>query len=79
MIEEVLSQLVPTGTLRAGVNMANKLLVTQGLPNIPGARILDGQFTAVQQAVGTAKANDAAAVLCQTSLRNRRSVGWWPD
>ena len=28
MIEDVLSQLVPTGTLRAGINMANKLLVT---------------------------------------------------
>jgi polar amino acid transport system substrate-binding protein len=28
MSDEVLSQLAPTGTLRAGINMANKLLVT---------------------------------------------------
>ena len=38
-------------------------LMIQGLPDIPGARILDGRFTAVQQAVGMAKANDAAAAL----------------
>ncbi len=32
---------------------------------MPGARILDGQFTSVQQAVGTARANTAAAAfLC---------------
>ena len=30
-------------------------------PARPGSRILDGQFTAVQQAVGTAKANTAGA------------------
>lgn len=28
---------------------------------VPGARILDGQFSAVQQAIGTAKANSAGA------------------
>ncbi len=31
------------------------------LPDLPGCRILDGQFTAVQQAIGTARANAAAA------------------
>ncbi len=31
------------------------------LPSLPGCRILDGKFTAVQQAIGTARANTAGA------------------
>jgi len=39
--------------------------MTDALPDIPGARILDGRFTAVQQAVGVAKGKaEALAFLC---------------
>ncbi|HRD78850.1 MAG TPA: hypothetical protein PK264_23410, partial [Hyphomicrobiaceae bacterium] len=31
------------------------------IEKVPGARILDGQFSAVQQAIGTAKANSVGA------------------
>jgi hypothetical protein len=33
----------------------------QDLEKLPGAPILDGRFTAVQRAVGTAQANEAGA------------------
>ena len=39
---------------------------------LPGARILDGQFTAVQQAVGTARQNAAGARSCVISSRKPR-------
>ncbi|HQT78936.1 MAG: ABC transporter substrate-binding protein [Rhodospirillales bacterium 20-64-7] len=42
---------------------------------LPGARILDGQFTAVQQAVGTARANEAAAAWLRTFVEDAKSSG----
>lgn len=48
--------------------------MTEDLPNLPGARILDGRFTAVQQAVGTAKANrEAAAFLSDFVEQSKRN------
>ena len=41
----------------------------------PGARILDGSFTAVQQAVGTAKANQAGAAFPPRLRRGRQGLG----
>ena len=42
---------------------------------LPGARILDGQFTAVQQAVGTAKANAAGAAFLQRCVEEAKASG----
>jgi polar amino acid transport system substrate-binding protein len=63
--------LVRTDTLDSSFDkfVADKLDVLAGLrprliddvTKLPGARILDGQFSAVQQAIGTPKKNSAAA------------------
>jgi polar amino acid transport system substrate-binding protein len=42
---------------------------------LPGARILDGQFTAVQQAVGTARTNRAAAAFLRNFVEEAKSSG----
>jgi polar amino acid transport system substrate-binding protein len=42
---------------------------------VPGARILDGQFTAVQQAVGTARANQAAAEWLRGFVEDAKASG----
>jgi len=42
---------------------------------IPGAAILDGQFTAVQQAVGTAKANVAGAAWLHSVVEEAKASG----
>jgi polar amino acid transport system substrate-binding protein len=42
---------------------------------LPGARILDGQFTAVQQAVGTAKANAAGAAFLREFVEEAKRSG----
>jgi polar amino acid transport system substrate-binding protein len=41
----------------------------------PGARILEGQFTAVQQAVGTARSNAAAATFLRAFVEEAKSSG----
>jgi polar amino acid transport system substrate-binding protein len=65
------AHLVKSGTLDTAYEqfVAEKLDALAGLrprllsdvEKLPGARILEGQFTAVQQAVGTARRNSAAA------------------
>jgi polar amino acid transport system substrate-binding protein len=47
----------------------------QDVEKLPGARILDGQFTAVQQAVGTAKANDAGARFLHDFIEEAKASG----
>jgi polar amino acid transport system substrate-binding protein len=42
---------------------------------MPGSRILDGQFTAVQQAVGTAKANAAGAAFLESFVAEAKASG----
>jgi polar amino acid transport system substrate-binding protein len=42
---------------------------------LPGARILDGQFTAVQQAIGTGRANAAAASWLAAFVEEAKSSG----
>ncbi len=42
---------------------------------LPGARILDGQFTAVQQAVGTAKTNSAGAAFLRDFVEEAKKSG----
>jgi polar amino acid transport system substrate-binding protein len=43
---------------------------------LPGARVLDGKFTAVQQAVGTAKANLAAAAFLRAFVEEAKASGF---
>jgi polar amino acid transport system substrate-binding protein len=42
---------------------------------LPGARILDGQFTAVQQAIGTARKNAAGAAFLRKFVEEAKSSG----
>ena len=43
---------------------------------MPGARILDGKFTAVQQAVGTVKANQAGAAFLRDFVEDAKASGF---
>src|SRR5437764_6827614 len=45
------------------------------LEKLPGARILDGQFTAVQQAVGTARGNSAGAAFLRDFVEEAKKSG----
>ena len=45
------------------------------IEKFPGARILDGQFTAVQQAVGTARTNTAGAAFLRDFVEEAKSSG----
>jgi polar amino acid transport system substrate-binding protein len=47
----------------------------QDIEKLPGARILDGKFTAVQQAVGTAKAHAAGARFLHDFVENAKASG----
>jgi polar amino acid transport system substrate-binding protein len=42
---------------------------------LPGARILDGQFSAVQQAVGTPKAREMGAAFLRTFVEDVKASG----
>jgi polar amino acid transport system substrate-binding protein len=63
--------------------MSDKLEVLAGLrPGLlkdvekaPGLKILDGKFTAVQQAVGTAKANVEAAAFLADFVEKAKNSG----
>jgi polar amino acid transport system substrate-binding protein len=45
------------------------------IEKFPGARILDGQFTAVQQAIGTARANTAGAAFLREFVEQAKASG----
>jgi polar amino acid transport system substrate-binding protein len=63
--------------------LAQKLDVLSGLKprllmdleKLPGARILDGRFTAVQQGIGTPKARAAAAAYLREFVEEAKSTG----
>ena len=42
---------------------------------VPGSRILDGQFTAVQQAIGTARSNAAGAAFLRDFVEEAKKSG----
>jgi polar amino acid transport system substrate-binding protein len=46
------------------------------LAKLPGARMLDGQFTAVQQAIGTPKARTAAAAWLRAFVEDVKASGF---
>jgi polar amino acid transport system substrate-binding protein len=43
------------------------------LEKLPGARILDGRFTSVQQAIGTSRKNPAGAAFLRDFVERRRA------
>jgi polar amino acid transport system substrate-binding protein len=47
----------------------------QDLEKLPGARILDGRFTAVQQAVGTARTNETGAAFLRDFVEVAKASG----
>jgi polar amino acid transport system substrate-binding protein len=77
--------LVRTDTLDSAYDkfVADKLDALAGLrprlitdvEKLPGARILEGQFTAVQQAIGTARKNVAAAAWLRSFAEEAKSSG----
>jgi polar amino acid transport system substrate-binding protein len=78
--------LVKTGTLDSAYEqfVSDKLEVLAGLrprllsdvEKLPGARILDGSFTAVQQAIGTARKNIAAAEFLRAFVEEVKASGF---
>jgi polar amino acid transport system substrate-binding protein len=78
-------------TLVRGQNQANTIEIFQrdklealaglrpgllgDVQKMPGARILDGQFTAVQQAIGTSKANEAGAAFIRAFVEEAKASG----
>ena len=42
---------------------------------LPGSRVLDGQFTAVQQAIGTSRSNEAAATFLREFVEEAKASG----
>jgi polar amino acid transport system substrate-binding protein len=47
----------------------------QDVEKLPGARLLDGRFTAVQQAVGTARGNEAGAAFLRDFVEEAKASG----
>ena len=61
------------GGLDALAGLRPRLLAD--VEKLPGARILDGQFTAVQQAVGTARGNRAGAAYLRAFVEEAKASG----
>jgi polar amino acid transport system substrate-binding protein len=80
------AKLVLTKGIDASYNafVNDKLEVLSGLrprlltdvQKLPGARILDGQFTAVQQAIGTPKARATGAAFLRTFVEDAKASGF---
>ena len=49
--------------------------LVEDVQKLPGARILDGQFTAVQQAVGTSRQNTAGAAFLREFVEEAKASG----
>ncbi len=79
------AQLVPTDSIKDSYDafVGGKLEALAGLKpqllsdveTLPGARILDGKFSAVQQAVGTAKKNIAGAAFLREFVEEAKASG----
>jgi polar amino acid transport system substrate-binding protein len=59
--------------LDALAGLKPRLLMDQA--KLPGARILDGRFTAVQQAIGTARCNSSGAAFLRDFVEEAKSSG----
>jgi polar amino acid transport system substrate-binding protein len=70
--EEALAQLA-SGTVDALAGLRTGLI--GDAQTLPGARVLEGKFTAVQQAVGTARKNAAAAEFLRGFVEEAKASG----
>jgi len=80
------AELVKSGTLDSAYEqfVADKLDALAGLKprllsdikTLPGAKILDGKFMAVQQAIGTGRANSAGAAFLEDFVAEAKSSGF---
>jgi polar amino acid transport system substrate-binding protein len=80
------AQLMLTRGIDASLDLfvKDKLEVLSGLrprllmdvQTLPGARVLDGQFTAVQQAIGTPKARQAGATFLRAFVEEAKASGF---
>lgn len=61
-------------TLEALAGLRPRLL--QDVAKLPGARVLDGQFSAVQQAIGTQRGKDEAAVFLRGFAEEAKASGF---
>ena len=61
------------GKLSALAGLRPRLL--SDLERLPGARILDGQFTSVQQAIGTSRKNPAGAAFLRDFVEEAKASG----
>jgi polar amino acid transport system substrate-binding protein len=61
------------GSLEALAGLRPRLL--SDLEKLPGARIIDGQFTSVQQAIGTARKNLAGAAFLRDFVEEAKASG----
>jgi hypothetical protein len=73
--EKVLNLFESSVNLLAEELNRQRYLITD-LTKLPGARMLDGQFTAVQQAVGTPKARTAAAAYLKAFVEDVKASGF---
>jgi len=71
-LDEAFEQFV-RGKLEALAGLRPRLISDQ--EKLPGAKILDGQFTAVQQAVGTARKNTAGAAFLRGFVEEAKASG----
>jgi polar amino acid transport system substrate-binding protein len=62
-----------SGELSALAGLKPRLL--SDLEKLPGARLLDGRFTAVQQAIGTSRKNPAGAVFLRDFVEDAKASG----
>ena len=62
-----------SGKLSALAGLKPRLL--SDLEKLPGARILDGRFTSVQQAIGTSRKNPAGAVFLRDFVEEAKASG----
>jgi len=71
-LDSAFTQFVADG-LEALAGLKPRLL--SDAARLPGARLLDGRFTAVQQAVGTARANIEAAAYLADFVAHAKASG----
>jgi polar amino acid transport system substrate-binding protein len=71
-LDSAFQQFVSEG-LDALAGLRPRLL--EDVERLPGARLLEGQFTAVQQAVGTARTNGAAAAFLRDFVEEAKASG----
>jgi polar amino acid transport system substrate-binding protein len=62
-----------SGELSALAGLKPRLL--SDLEKLPGARLLDGRFTSVQQAIGTSRKNPAGAVFLRDFVEDAKASG----